>query len=279
MGPNQIDFFVAFRQFGKTAPEHFRIDFFASDEKNQKASTFDHLCTLEYNELGLTTAYPKLPFVTKKLVVCGRYQVLTLAVFGAEATNSDAIRLIHQRRSETNSAGSGLLPTPDAFHKNVDNVRNPPLGHNQSSIGVSSAYQSYHSSINKSGPGYAFDSNDYQSNNYEKREYNRIRENTKESFYEKPPLLPTPTIGNKDHLISQDNSKRYQHSGSHYQQDNDNNFQSSNTTWSRENYRNYTDENAYSGESDEKKSDSYASKQQVFLFDPFFFSASITNFK
>lgn len=261
-----------FRLFGKTAPEHFRIDFFACDEKNEKASTFENLCFLEYNEAILTTAYPRLPFVTTKLVACGKYQSVTLAVFGAEASNIEAIHMIHQRRSEMPSSGPGLLPTPtDSFPKNIDTSRPPPTFSNQSlnqnppPLIASNAYQSYHSASNTTGPSYGFNNNDYQSNSYNNRGYdNRIRENSKERFYDKTPLLPTPPVGKSNHLSNQDNSNKYPYSGNHYHQQNrDGNFQSSNARWPRENFRNFSEENNYSGESDDRKSENYSIKEQV----------------
>ena len=210
-----------YRQCGKTSPGQFRIDFFACDEKNDKASTFENLCALEFSEVGNTAAFPRLPFVTTKLLCSGRYSVVTIAVFGAEASDSDAVRQIHRRRQETTVSGQGLLPTPpEAMRKQLDDMHQfsgQPLNPIQPPISVAVNYQQYPGHTNN--PNYGFRNNEqgsYQSNRYKRGGGQHRQARPQDSYHGKPPLLPTPTSINKDQPMHHNDAyqyNRFQHQG------------------------------------------------------------------
>ena len=181
---------------------------------------------MEFNEVGLTTAYPILPFVTTKLLCSGSYSIITIAVFGAEASDSEAVRLIHQRRSETTQA---LLPTPpDSYRKNVEESQHnqftsQPISHAQTQ--ASSNYQQYSGSSSKNN--YVYGNNDpssYQSQSFESRHLPDrhtdsfpTRHRPREGFQGRGGLLPTPASGKEQYNQQQQPSSepyqfhRYQH--------------------------------------------------------------------
>uniref|UniRef100_H2YDV3 Virilizer N-terminal domain-containing protein n=1 Tax=Ciona savignyi TaxID=51511 RepID=H2YDV3_CIOSA len=106
-------------QRGQTNPPHFRIDFFACDVKNENASTFENLCAIEYHESSKTTALPRLPFLTKQLLCSGWYSSVTIAVFGAEGSDSASVKAIHERRDNLTRLSSRPPPTAPL----VDDIR------------------------------------------------------------------------------------------------------------------------------------------------------------
>ncbi|XP_078483849.1 protein virilizer homolog [Ciona intestinalis] len=120
-------------QRGNTIPAYFRIDFFACDIKNENASTFENLCALDYHENSKTSVFPRLPFLTNKLLCCGRYNSVTVAVFGAEGSDASAVKAIHDRRENLSRVSSRPPPNvPPPTHgvefQTVDDLRAPYQG-------------------------------------------------------------------------------------------------------------------------------------------------------
>ena len=167
----------------------------------------------------------------------GHYSVVTLAVFGAEASDSDAVRLIHERRNE---AAQALLPTPPDSYKNVDDpLRNQFSNHSvgQMQSQASANYQPQYSS-NESKYGYGNNDNrNYRSPNYDSRGASDQlggsfpqRHRSREGFHGRG-LLPTPS--SKDQFHQQPSEPfqfhRYQHL------DADGNFHPRDRNWNEEN--------------------------------------------
>ena len=224
---------------------------------------------MEYNEGGYNVAFPKLPFATTKLLCSGRYTAVTIAVFGAEASDSDGVRLIHQRRNETASNTQRLLPPPESFQKTRDEppmaqYSGPPMAQIQPPGPIPISYQSTH--VSKPGTNHTFgnDQNSYSSSSYDSRGYPDRR--TDNFQYSKPPLLPTPTGGGKDRFSQQQHSNRYQYR--RYQPyDADASYQKQNLNWSSESYSTYPGDAAYSTENDETIGPLNALKNQVYSVD------------
>nr|CAB3258786.1 protein virilizer homolog [Phallusia mammillata] len=198
-------------QIGSTSPAQFRIDFFASDSNNDSCSAFENLCTLEYKESSQTSVLPPLPFVTDKLLCSGWYQRVTIAVFGAEASDSVAVKAIRERR-EYGSRNRALLPTPKEppRHTDVprlpdkvdDNLQKFTKVHSSSvtpPINPQTDPQPHEFEHNKSGEGAAFKGN-FSNRPPEIRPYTdrqpidlQYQKNRGDFYNKRPPaLLPTP---------------------------------------------------------------------------------------